>query len=379
MRTFPVVLIMGSRQVGKTTLARDLLKNYKYVLLEDPDMRSLALADPKRFLESHTPPVIFDEFQNVPSLTSYLQGMVDENRHRKGQIVLTGSQNFLMMEQVNQSLAGRIGILTMYGLSSTELPASALNVDDECLGRLLLRGTYPELWSSPEIAERDWYGSYVQTYIERDVRKLANVGDLLIFERFVRVCAAHTGQVINLSSIASDTGVSVPTVQRWLSILEATYIIRLVQPFIGNLTSRIRKAPKMYFMDTGLAVYLMGFRDSQSVMGSPQYGALFETLVYSDFVKRTSAEGEIPEHYYLQTATKAGADLLVRTQKKLIAIEIKGGKTLTVDLADQLRATAKFLMEPVSGFFLLGPYAKSTDFRHGEIEVHARPWPTMTY
>jgi predicted AAA+ superfamily ATPase len=358
LTSFPVVLVTGSRQVGKTTLVRDLPSTYRYVLLEDPDSRNLALTDPRRFLEAHPPPIIFDEFQNVPELTGFLQGLIDENRAKKGQYVLTGSQNFLMMEQVNQSLAGRIGILTMYGLSSKELPAPALDTDDETLGKLLLRGTYPELWSNEKLQERDWYGSYVQSYIERDVRKLANVGDLLAFERFVRLCAARTGQVLNFSDLASDTGISVPTAQRWLSILQATFLVRLVQPFFENITSRVRKAPKLYFMDTGLAGYLMGFRDARTMLSSPQYGPLFETLVYSDFIKKTSAEGEIPEHYYLQTKTKVGADLLIRKNQKWIVAEIKGSKTFSTELTSALVATGAALGDRDDGFFILGPYQK---------------------
>lgn len=379
LKSFPVVLVTGSRQVGKTTLVRKMLPKYKYILLEDPDQRSLALSDPRRFLESNPSPAIFDEFQNVPNLTAYLQGLVDENRKKSGQFVLTGSQSFIVMEQAIQSLAGRIGILTMYGLSSEELPPSALKMDDHSLGHLILRGTYPELWGNQNINERDWYGSYVQTYIERDVRKLANVGDLLAFERFVRVCASRTGQVLNNSDIAADSGVSVPTVQRWLSILQATFLICLVQPFFENLSSRVRKAPKLYFMDTGLAAYLMGFRDASTVIGSPQYGALFETLVYSDFIKKSSAEGEIPEHYYLQTKTKVGADLLVRKNQKFMVIEIKGNKTLTPELATQLVATHSALGKKTSDYFLVGPFSKASEFVSHGLRIQARPWTEMIY
>ncbi len=379
LTSFPVVLVAGSRQVGKTTLVREILSAYKYVLLEDPDQKNLALADPRRFLESNPPPVIFDEFQNVPELTGYLQGRIDENRGKKGQFVLTGSQSFLMMEQVNQSLAGRIGILTMYGLSSTELPVSSLGVDDVSLGTLILRGTYPELWGDLSLLTRDWYGSYVQSYIERDVRRLANVGDLMAFERFVRVCAARTGQVLNLSDISSDTGISVPTAQRWLSILQATLLVRLVQPFFENISSRVRKAPKLYFMDTGLASYLMGFRDARTMLSSPQYGALFETLVYSDFIKRTSAEGEVPEHYYLQTKSKVGADLLIRKGRKLMVIEIKGGKTISSELTASLVATSAALGEQADSFFLIGPYQKPSEFMSRNVKIQVRPWTAMEY
>jgi predicted AAA+ superfamily ATPase len=379
LKSFPVVLITGSRQVGKTTLVRSSLQNFKYVLLEDPDRKNLALTDPRRFLEAYPPPTILDEFQNVPNLTGFLQGVVDENRNKAGQFVLTGSQNFLMMEQVNQSLAGRIGILTMYGLSSKELPASAKANNDEALGNLILRGTYPELWSHPEIVTRDWYGSYVQSYIERDVRRLAQVGDLLAFERFVRVCAARTGQVLNYSDLASDSGVSVPTAQRWLSILQSTFIVKLVPPYFENISSRVRKAPKLYFMDTGLAAYLMGFRDPSSVLGSPQYGALFETLVYGDFIKQTSADGEVPEHYYLQTKSKVGADLIIRDGQKLKIIEIKAARTLSPAQADQLIATKAELNDKISELILVGPFENSTQFVIHKNKIQVRSWTDLTY
>ena len=283
------------------------------------------------------------------------------------------------MEQVSQSLAGRIGILTMYGLSSEELPLAALEVKDDSLGKLILRGTYPELWDDLQIQERDWYGSYVQTYIERDVRRLANVGDLLTFERFVRVCAARTAQVLNLSDLSSDSGISVPTAQRWLSILQATYLVRLVQPYFENIVSRVRKAPKLYFMDTGLASYLMGFRDATTILNSPQYGALFETLVYTDFIKRTSAEGEIPEHYYLQTKSKVGADLLIRKGQGLTVIEIKGGKTFSPELVGQLVATNSVLGSKASGFFVLGPYEDSIELKIRGVRIQVCPWNKMVY
>jgi len=379
LKTFPVVLVTGSRQVGKTTLVRKNLPDHKYVLLENPDQRNLALADPRRFLETHPSPVIFDEFQNVPELTSYLQGLIDQERKKNGQFVLTGSQNFLMMEQVNQSLAGRIGILTMFGLCSTELPAEALELNDVSIGKLLLRGTYPELWSNSEILERDWFASFVQTYIERDIRRLANIGDLLAFEKFVRVCASRTGQVLNLSDLSSDSGISVPTAQRWLSILQATYLVRLVQPYFVNITSRVRKAPKLYFMDTGLASYLMGFRDPATMMNSPQYGALFETLVYSDFIKQTSADSEIPEHFYLQTKSKVGADLLVRKNQKLMVIEIKGGKTFSTSLTDQLVAIHAVLGKQASDFFVVGPYSEHNRVTIRGVPIQVLPWTKLKF
>jgi predicted AAA+ superfamily ATPase len=375
MNSFPAVLVSGPRQVGKTTLVRAELKNsHKYILLEDPDQRRLAEEDPKRFLEHSTPPVIYDEFQRVPELSSYLQGLIDSNRQKKGQYILTGSQNFLMLEQISQSLAGRVGILEMYGLSSEELPKEALNVDDSSLGKLMLKGGYPELWQDQNIQPHDWYSSYVQTYIERDVRRLINVGDLASFNRFLRVCAARTAQPLNHSDIASDAGVSPTTSQRWLSLLETTHLIKLVQPYYTNLTSRIRKSPKLYFTDTGLAAYLMGFRDPTALIHSPQYGALFETLTYSNFLKKAANSGEVNEHFYLQTQSRAGVDLIIQRNTELDLVEIKGAKTVSPNLAEQLVKTHKLLGKKVRSCFLASPVEEARKFKHQGSLIQSIPW-----
>ncbi|MFN7729243.1 MAG: ATP-binding protein, partial [Bdellovibrio sp.] len=279
MRSFSAVLVLGARQVGKTTLIRKALaKTHAYVLLEDPDVRELAINDPRSFFKKFPPPLIIDEFQYAPQLISYLQGLIDENRDMRGQFVLTGSQNFQMMEQVTQSLAGRIGVLTLYGLSSQEINKEKI-FDSASISQCILRGTYPELWGQPQIKTREWMSSYVQTFLERDLRQLGQVGDLVAFERFLKVSAARTAQVLNISDMAQDCGISPPTAQKWLSILERAYVIRLVQPYFTNLTSRVRKASKLYFLDTGLACYLMGYRDAEVLQQSPHIGPLFETLV----------------------------------------------------------------------------------------------------
>jgi predicted AAA+ superfamily ATPase len=375
LTTFPVVLVGGSRQVGKTTLVRETLSGtHRYVLLEDPEQRLLAQTDPRRFLERHAPPVIFDEFQTVPELLSYLQGYIDKHRMRKGQIVLTGSQNFLMMEAVTQSLAGRVGILDLFGLSSMELPKRVLEANDPALGELLLRGTYPELWADPKILASDWYGSYVQTYLERDVRRMINVGDLGTFERFIRVCAARTGQAVNFAEIANDSGTSPSTTQRWTSVLQATHLIKLISPYHVNMSSRIKKSPKLYFMDTGLAAYLMGFRDVHSLLNSPQYGPLFETLVVSDLYKRRSSEGEHPMFHYLQTKSKIGADLMIETKGHLEIIEIKGARTIHPSMAKGLVETSKAFKAKVRSCILAGPFDEEPAFNLEDVKIQVRKW-----
>lgn len=352
-KSFSAILVLGARQVGKTTILKDFFKKtHKYVLLEDPDIRELALNDPRAFLKQFSPPVVIEEFQYAPQLVSYLQGFIDKDRSLKAQIVLTGSQNFQMMEQVTQSLAGRIGVLTLYGLSSNELKTDKM-YDKYKIAELILRGTYPELWKDDKIQTRDWMSSYVQTFLERDLRQLAQVGDLLSFERFLKVLAVRTGQILSVSELAKDCGVSPPTAQKWLSVLERAYVVKLVSPYLNNITSRVRKANKVYFLDTGLACYLMGYRTAEALSQSPHIGALFETLVYSDFIKRHANMGEIPEHFYLQTKSKVGVDFVVQKNQKIDLYEVKFSSTFQNKLADQLVITAKELKSKINSLNLI--------------------------
>lgn len=377
MKSFSAVLVLGARQVGKTTFIRNALsKTHDYVLLEDPDIRELAINDPRSFFKRFPSPLIIDEFQYAPQLISYLQGIIDENRKLKGQFVLTGSQNFQMMEQVTQSLAGRIGVLTLYGLSSKEIKKDKI-FDPKSISEYILRGTYPELWGEPQIKTRDWMSSYVQTFLERDLRQLAQIGDLATFERFLKVAAARTAQVLNISDLANDCGVSPPTAQKWLSILERAYIIRLVQPYFGNLTSRIRKASKIYFLDTGLACYLMGYRDAETLQQSPHIGALFETLVYSDFIKRSANQGEIPDHFYLQTKSKVGVDFLVQKNRKLDLFEIKFSQTFQNRLTQQLVITEPALKN-VNSLNLIMPTEKDFETKIEKLEIYIKNWSQMS-
>lgn len=377
LKSFSAILVLGARQVGKTTLLKNhLTKSHKYVLLEDPDCRELAINDPRTFLKQFPPPLIIDEFQHAPQLVNYLQGLIDDNRDLKGQFILTGSQNFQMMEQITQSLAGRIGVLTLYGLSSLEIKSIDSLTTYESISKLILRGTYPELWKNTEIRTRDWMSSYVQTFLERDLRQLAQVGDLATFERFLKVTAARTGQVLNISELAKDCGVSPPTAQKWLSILERAYIIRLVQPYYNNLTSRVRKASKLYFLDTGLASFLMGYRDPTALLQSPQIGALFDTLVYSDFVKRTANQGEIPEHFYLQTKSRIGVDFIIQKNQIIDLIEVKFSSTFHNKLAEQLTITAPHFQN-VGTLNLLMPTEKSFETKIADFSVNIKNWNQM--
>ncbi len=330
--------------MGKTTLLKTVLgKSHRYVLLEDPDIRAHALSDPRGFLEQYSGPVIFDEFQYVPELLSYLQGIIDDDRLSKGRFVLTGSQSFEMMERVTQSLAGRAGILTLYGLCSEECPPMHDSWTMEELAKAIFRGSYPELWMQQSISPTDWFGSYLRTYIERDLRNLTQVGDLVVFERFVRLCAIRTGQLLNISELGRDAGVSHSTAQRWLSVLERAYLVHLVQPFYENLNSRIKKSPKLYFLDTGLAAFLMGFKAPEIMLGAPQWGALFETWVIAEWIKKNAAQGALPEHYFLESKTGIGVDLMLREAERWNLFEIKATKTITEQSMVQLKKTAALL------------------------------------
>ncbi|PIP95852.1 MAG: hypothetical protein COW78_03715 [Bdellovibrio sp. CG22_combo_CG10-13_8_21_14_all_39_27] len=374
LKHFPAILVVGARQVGKTTLIKSLLsKTHKYVLLEDPDMRELAINDPKSFLARFTPPLIIDEFQHAPQLVNYLQGIIDNDRDLKGQYVLTGSQNFQMMEQVTQSLSGRIAILSLYGLSSSEYMIDKMFSSKEAIAKIILRGTYPELWKNKEFPPQTWMSSYVQTFLERDLRQLGQVGDLHSFEKFLKVLAIRTGQVLNNSDVAADCGMSPPTIQKWISILERAFVIKLVQPYINNLTSRVRKASKLYFLDTGLAAYLMGFRDEEALLQSPFLGSLFETLVFTDFIKRSSNNGEIPEHYYLQTKSKIGVDFIVSRNQKLSLYEIKLNTTYNNNLAKQLIQTAPTLKN-VEQLNLIMSTNEEFDTEISGLKVHVSKW-----
>ena len=357
LKNFPAVVITGARQVGKTTFVKTKLKKtHRYVLLEEPDIRALAIEDPRSFLARYPPPVIFDEFQYVPQLTSYLQGLIDNHREQVGDYILTGSQNFLMMEQVSQSLAGRVGILSLYGLHTEEIPLEKKATHQEkTIAEIIFRGSFPELWQKREMEPAHWFGSYLRTYLERDVRNITQVGDLVAFERFIRLCAIRTGQLLNISHLARDGGISPPTAQRWLSILIATYQIHLVEPFYENLSSRIKKAPKLYFLDTGLASYLMGFKTPDLLPTSPQFPALFETAVITNWLKKCASQGEIPEHYYLCTQRQLEVDLLFRSGTQWNLVEVKYQRTITPKSVAQLYSAKTLLHKRGAQLFLAAP------------------------
>jgi len=364
LRTFPAIFVTGPRQSGKTTLLKTLFaKTHTFVSLEDPDIRIRAREDPLQFLDRYKPPVIIDEIQYVPELLSYIKTRIDENR-RPGQWLFAGSQHFGLMQGISQSLAGRAAVLSLLPFSLMErtdrgetalavgewikklqtLSASDLRIS---LSEILLRGSYPEIASRRSVDRQLWCSSYIATFLERDVRNLAQIGDLSQFERFLRLCAVRTGQLLNLSDLARDIGVSVPTAKRWLSVLEAGYRVFLLYPFYQNLGKRLVKSPKMYFNDTALASYLLGLHDRDTLFNSPTFGHLFETMVVTDVLKRFLHGGEMPSMYYLRTRDGLEIDLVLELGQKLSLFEIKSTMTILPKHADSLARLIGGLKSPV--------------------------------
>ena len=324
-REYPVVALVGPRQSGKTTLVRQVFAGYKYVSLEDLDIRTFAQTDPRGFLETYSDKVIFDEAQRVPELFSYIQGIIDENK-QQGQFILTGSQNFLLQENITQSLAGRVSILTLLPFSLSEIGKGGFKLDD--YNKYLFKGLYPRLYDK-KISEREWYLNYIQTYIERDVRQIKQITDLNTFQRFVKLCAGRTGQLLNLSALANDTGITHNTAKSWLSVLEASFLVFLLQPHHKNFNKRLVKTPKLYFYDTGLASSLLGIERADQVKTHPLRGSLFESLIVSEIVKSRLNQGQSPNIFFWRDKIGHEIDCLYETAGKAISVEIKSSQTIT--------------------------------------------------
>ena len=303
---FPAISLTGPRQAGKTTLLKEIYPDYRYVSLETPENRLAAERSPKAFLEEFSDKVIFDEAQRFPDLFSYLQGMIDEDR-RPGRFILSGSQNFLLRKNITQSLAGRVGIASLLPLDNQELKDASLLPDS--YEEVIFRGCYPGLISKG-FSPTTFYKSYVASYVERDVIDLISANNLGSFQRFLRVCATYSGQTVNLAKISNDVGVSAPTIESWIGILEQSYIVFRLQPFFRNIGKRLTKAPKLYFYDTGLLCYLLDFTDSADVETYRSKGALFENLVIADAFKSFHHQGLTPRFYYYRDHRKEEVDLV---------------------------------------------------------------------
>ena len=324
---FPVIALTGPRQSGKTTLAKHVFPNKTYVSLENPEELEFAQKDPKRFLARFKEGAILDEVQRCPSLLSWLQGLVDE-RSRMGDFVLTGSSQFELVAGITQSLAGRVGRVELLPLSIQEL-AQAHQLPSQ-LNTCLLQGGYPSIYDR-QVSPQDWFSNYIATYIERDVRQLIAVRDLTQFQRFVKMCAARSGQILNLAALGADCGLSASTAREWLSVLEASYLVTRIQPYYQNFGKRLVKTPKLYFLDVGLMAWLIGIRDTVTLDTHVSRGALFETFVVGELIKRQYNQGQNADLYFWRDSAGNEIDLLSDTPQGLQAIEIKSGSTFASD------------------------------------------------
>lgn len=332
---YPIIAITGPRQAGKTTLCKQIFPKYKYVSLETPDILEFALKDPRGFLNQYPTNVIIDEIQNAPELFSYIQTIVDESK-LTGQFILTGSQNFLMLEKITQSLAGRVYIYHLLPFSQQEIKSSY----PITLHQTILKGGYPRIYDK-KIEPEDYFPSYLQTYIERDVRSIFNIKDLPNFISFIKICAARIGQLFNASSIANELGVDHKTIQNWLNLLETSFIIYRLQPWHVNFNKRIVKTPKIYFYDTGLVCHLLNIRKETDIDLHFIKGAIFENYVVTEIIKQTWNKGKSLNHYFWRDNNGSEIDLLIDRGVNLTLIEIKSAQTIKQDFFKNLSKIEK--------------------------------------
>ncbi|MBE6469945.1 MAG: ATP-binding protein [Coriobacteriaceae bacterium] len=361
---FPVVSITGPRQSGKSTLVKSLFPAYRYVTLEDVDMRAFAQEDPRSFLAHYADRVILDEAQRAPELFSYLQGAVDA-AGTPGQYIISGSQNFLLMEAISQSLAGRVAVMNLYPFSARELDEAKMlpaRIDD-----LLLTGGYPRIYDA-RISPADYYPSYIQTYLERDVRAGAGILKLSEFDRFLALSADRTAQVLNREKLARDCGITTKTAESWLSVLEASFIAFRLQPYYRNFGKRVVKSPKLYLCDTGLASSLLGIEEPEDLMFSSHRGALFETAVVSEVVKAFAARGRRAKLYYWRDASNKEIDLVIEKGARPSAlIEVKSSATYAPKFFNTLSELAELMDVPVGRRYVVYAGDESFDTKKGEV------------
>lgn len=350
MQQFRSLCITGPRQSGKTTLSRLLRPDIPYVSFENPVVQVQAEADPEQFLAQYKEGAILDEVQRVPVIFRYLQGILDNNRQR-GQFILTGSNNFLLQDQVAQSLAGRVGYLSLLPLSYAEIAAAGLS--KPTVQHHILAGGYPEIWSE-QLKPDIWMSSYFQTYVQRDVRMIRNISNLAAFTRFVLLCANYAGQILNRDALSKQVGVDAKTIQAWLGLLESSYIAFLLQPWYNNLNKRIIKSPKLYFYDTALLCHLLRIKTLEGLKNHPAYGALFENWAIAEIRKNNANLGISDSMYFFRDSTGNEVDLLLEKNDEVFAIEIKAAKSFDTSMVRGIKTMQRIKNQHQPGLVLYG-------------------------
>ena len=342
-RYFSVITVTGPRQSGKTTLIKMLFPDFHYYTLENPDTKLFALNDPVGFLQSHETGIILDEVQNAPELFSYIQGLVDENKERK--FILSGSSNFALMKNISQSLAGRTAVFELLPLSFSEISELA---QEKAIDEILFDGFYPAIYSGEKTPSL-LYPNYVKTYLDRDVRDLLNVKNITQFHTFLRLCAGRIGSLFNASELANEVGVSVPTINSWLSVLQASYIVFMLPPYFENIKKRLIKHPKLYFTDTGLACYLLDIENATQLSRDKMRGHLFENFVVMDALKNRYNKGKQSNLYFYRDSNQNEVDLLLRTGNDFEIKEIKSSMTYNPDFEKGIKHFSDIFKNRVIG------------------------------
>jgi predicted AAA+ superfamily ATPase len=345
---YPIISITGPRQSGKTTLAKSFFPDKPYISLEDPDTRSFALSDPRGFLSQYSSGAIFDEVQRVPDLCSYLQGIADASR-AMGRFVITGSQQFLLQSQITQSLAGRVGAIELMPFSVSELNGTQEATSEQ----FQFKGCYPPLFDR-DLAPTDWLSDYISTYLERDLRQLLMVKDLTTFRNFLGLVAGRTAQPLNLSALGGDAGVGHHTVKEWLSVLESSYIIKLVHPYYRNFSKRLIKSPMIYFIDTGVLCSLLGMRTPNDLVVHPLKGPVFESFVFSELYKTILNRRDPSKIYFWRDHRGEEVDFIIeQSPSKLHLVECKAGKTISTTFFQTLKRVGTLAGDLLSHSFLV--------------------------